>query len=217
MVELPLSKKIRRKKHIDIALAQDDLVRALYYYFPKAIIHGGTAIWRCFSGNRFSEDIDVYLSKKDISKLEAFKKALVEFGFETKKFKKTNNAFFFTLKHDNGAVVKFEGVIKEIKNPVTEGYELIDGNFMVVKTLSLEDFLSEKIDAYLNRYKVRDLYDVFFLLQKVSPQKSLKKKIKNFLDRYREPIDKKNLPSLIIVGTVPRVDDMLKTIQRWAK
>ncbi|MEM1546291.1 MAG: nucleotidyl transferase AbiEii/AbiGii toxin family protein [Candidatus Methanomethylicia archaeon] len=33
----------------------------IYNSFPEAVIHGGTAIWRCYGSNRFSEDVDVYL------------------------------------------------------------------------------------------------------------------------------------------------------------
>ncbi len=217
MVKLPLFKKIRRKEHINIAFAQDDLVRGLYYFFPKAVLHGGTAIWRCLSGNRFSEDVDVYLPKKGRNKLEDFKNVLADFNFEIKKFKKTDNAFFSTLKHSNGATIRFEGVIRDIKTFITESYELADGNFIVVNTLNLEEFLSEKIKAYLSRFKVRDLYDIFFLLQKISPKKSLKSKVNSFLEQYHEPADKKDLSALIIVGAVPKIDDMLKAIKKWAK
>jgi len=33
-----------------------------------------------------------------------------------------------------------------------------------VKTLSPEDLIKEKIKAYVNRRKVRDLYDIYYLL-----------------------------------------------------
>ena len=31
---------------------------------PDATLYGGTAIWRCYGGNRFSEDIHIYLSNR---------------------------------------------------------------------------------------------------------------------------------------------------------
>jgi predicted nucleotidyltransferase component of viral defense system len=61
MIALPLNKKLKKKIHKTIDLAQDILVLELYDKFPSTIIHGGTAIWRCYGNNRFSEDIDVYL------------------------------------------------------------------------------------------------------------------------------------------------------------
>jgi predicted nucleotidyltransferase component of viral defense system len=61
MVTLPIDKKLKKKIHKTVALAQDILVLELYDKFPSAVIHGGTAIWRCYGSNRFSEEIDVYL------------------------------------------------------------------------------------------------------------------------------------------------------------
>jgi predicted nucleotidyltransferase component of viral defense system len=40
----------------------------MYEKFPNAVIHGRTAIWRCYGSNRFSEDVDVYLQLKDKNK-----------------------------------------------------------------------------------------------------------------------------------------------------
>ena len=72
---IPINLKLKRKMHKDIAYAQDLIVEEIYNFFPKAVIHGGTAIWRCYNGNRFSEDIDVYI-KKDREKIEEFFKTL---------------------------------------------------------------------------------------------------------------------------------------------
>jgi len=58
---LPIDKKLKKRTHKIVALAQDILVMELYNSFTNAIIHGGTAIWRCYGSNRFSEDVDVYL------------------------------------------------------------------------------------------------------------------------------------------------------------
>ena len=41
------------------------------------ILHGGTVIWRCFAGNRFSNDIDAYLNPK-ISLKDAQDKGFIE-------------------------------------------------------------------------------------------------------------------------------------------
>ena len=68
MVVLPLHHKLKKKIHKTIALAQDILVMKMYEKFPNAIIHGETAIWRCYGSNRFSEDVDVYLQPKDKNK-----------------------------------------------------------------------------------------------------------------------------------------------------
>ncbi|MDI6643012.1 MAG: hypothetical protein QMD95_03060, partial [Candidatus Hodarchaeaceae archaeon] len=58
---VPLHRRMRRERHRRIARAQDTVVETLYRVFPKGVLHGGIAIWRCYSGNRFSEDVDAYL------------------------------------------------------------------------------------------------------------------------------------------------------------
>jgi len=55
MEKIPLHLKLKRKSHKDIARLQDIVIDVLYKIFPNAILHGGTAIWRCYNGNRFSE------------------------------------------------------------------------------------------------------------------------------------------------------------------
>lgn len=59
--KIPLNLKLKRKIQKDIAYAQDIIIEELYTFFSTAVLHGGTAIWRCYNGNRFSEDIDFYI------------------------------------------------------------------------------------------------------------------------------------------------------------
>ena len=61
--KIPLALRIKKAQHKEIAEAQDIVVEELYRIFSKAVFHGGTSIWRCYNGNRFSEDIDVYNQK----------------------------------------------------------------------------------------------------------------------------------------------------------
>jgi len=70
-LNIPLGLKIKKVKHRKIAEIQDIIVEKLYKYFENAVLHGETAIWRCYSGNRFSEDIDAYIQKQE-EKLSAF-------------------------------------------------------------------------------------------------------------------------------------------------
>ena len=57
-----LFNRLKKKLHREIALLQDELIDIIYSIEPNAVLHGGTAIWRCFQGNRFSEDLDFYLT-----------------------------------------------------------------------------------------------------------------------------------------------------------
>ena len=80
----PIIQQLKKQAHRDIARAQDLIVEVLFSIIASAVMHGGTAIWRCYQGNRFSEDIDVYLPK-DQQKLNAFFQKLQQQGFQIEK------------------------------------------------------------------------------------------------------------------------------------
>ena len=64
MTEIPPILKLRKRAQKDVAGAQDKIVEEIFKVFGKtAVLHGGTALWRCYKGNRFSEDVDVYIPK----------------------------------------------------------------------------------------------------------------------------------------------------------
>lgn len=55
-MEIPLEKRLKKRLHVDVGRLQDEAMEVLYSVDNTLVLHGGTAIWRCFSGNRFSED-----------------------------------------------------------------------------------------------------------------------------------------------------------------
>jgi predicted nucleotidyltransferase component of viral defense system len=217
MVVLPLHHKLKKKIHRTIALAQDILIMKMYEKFPNAVIHGGTAIWRCYGSNRFSEDVDVYLQPKDKNKktLEDFFDNLKALGFLIGKFKLTNNTLFSKLSYEN-VEIRFEAAFKDIK-PIVKPFELTDGTFMNVLTLSAEDLILEKIFAYRKRKKVRDVYDISFLLKFVNNRKKIEKKLKEFLETFEKPVDEKELSALIISGVAPSTKTILEEIASWVR
>lgn len=216
MVILPIGKKLKKKIHLEIAQAQDLLIMEIFQFFPNAVIHGGTAIWRCYGGNRFSEDIDLYLSSFSWQRLDNFAQSLKTRGFELEKFKKTNNSLFSKLKFRE-QTIRFEAILKNIKSYKTANFEMTDGTFIIVNTLKPEDIIQEKIDAYLKRRKIRDLYDVFFLLKLLEDKTKIKTPLKKILKEYQKPLDEKELKALLIVGAIPRTEDMLEEIKKWVK
>jgi predicted nucleotidyltransferase component of viral defense system len=216
-MRIPLYQKLRKKSHKDIALAQDILIIELYKKFPDAVIHGGTAIWRCYGSNRFSEDVDIYLPKKYKNKetLEDFFEQLKASGLQLIKFKLTNDTLFSKLNYGE-VEIRLEAVFKEVES-VLKAFELTDGNSINVLTLSAEDFILEKILAYKKRKMVRDLYDIYFLLNFVSDREKINNKLKDFAESIEKPLDEKNLPALIISGVSPKVDEMIKVVKAWVK
>ncbi|GBE19296.1 hypothetical protein BMS3Abin17_00016 [archaeon BMS3Abin17] len=211
MVDLPLILKLKKEMHKEIAKAQDIIIEELYKVFDRAVFHGGTAIWRCYKGNRFSEDIDVYIPR-DRKKIERLFENLKTRGFVIHK-KKIGERSLFSVLQLNRTIVRLEAIYKKAR-PELKEYELSEGNLITVYTLSPEELLREKVDAYLNRAKVRDLYDVFFLLRYVKNDKEIIPKLKKLINNFKQPFDEKDLKILIIEGVVPDIDTMLRYIKR---
>ena len=209
---IPLILKLKKSSQKEIAKAQDLIVEEIYKIFDKAIIHGGTSIWRCYNGNRFSEDIDMYIPK-EISKINDLFENLEKKGFRIIKKKVGKNSIYSNLEL-NRTIVRFEAIFKTI-NGVLKEYLTSEGNLITVYTLTPEELIKEKIDAYMRRYKVRDLYDLFFLLRYVKNKDNIKRELNYLIDNFKQPVDKKELKVLVIEGLTPDVDKMLQYIKTF--
>lgn len=207
---IPLILRIKKENHRNIARAQDIIMETLYEIFNDAVLHGGTGIWRCYQGNRFSEDIDVYI-KKDQNKINLLFNTFEKKGFIIKKKKISDKSIYSNLQFER-TQVRFEALFMKSKNILKE-YETIESNFLTVYTLTPEDFLFEKINTYIKRKKIRDLYDIFFLLRLTKPSNNLNEKLKGFIKNYEKPIDEKDLKTIIISGLVPNSEKMVQYIK----
>lgn len=193
-----------------MAKVQDLVVETLFSTFPEAVMHGGTAIWRCYNGNRFSEDIDVYLPR-NISKLDEVFDLLSRKGLVIEKKKIGENSLYSQLRLGNVSV-RFEALFKKVDGQLRE-YETIEGNQITISTLTPEEFIGEKVQAYLKRRKIRDLYDVFFLIRKIENQERINKDLIALIHNYKEPIDEPDLKILIIEGLVPSSEKMFEYLR----
>ncbi len=204
--------RLKKASHKEIAKAQDVLVDTMNSVFDVAVLHGGTAIWRCYGGTRFSEDIDVYI-KRDVERVDQFFKNLERKGCHVVKKKIGENSVYSTL-NVSGSLVRFEAVFKKVDGILKE-YEKVEGNLITVYALSAEELIVEKVDAYLNRRKIRDLYDIFFLLRYA--KEDMTSQLKKLIDYFVEPIDEKDLKVLILEGIVPTKDKMMQYIKDRVK
>lgn len=213
-MEIPLQLKLRKKVHKEIARLQDAVIDILYRIFPRAVLHGGTAIWCCYKGNRFSQDIDVYM-EKNTDKIELFFKELEKIGFKIIKKRIKENSLFSKLVFGE-TEIRFEAIFKKTVGIIKE-YETIEGVLTNVYTFSPEDLIEEKVDTYLNRRKIRDLYDIFFLLRYVEEPFKVSTKISMLLENFKEPVDAAQLKSLILFGAVPAKNEIIDHLSRWIK
>jgi predicted nucleotidyltransferase component of viral defense system len=212
MVEIPLILKLKRESHKKIAEAQDLVIRELYSIFNDAVLHGGTSIWRCYNGNRFSEDIDIYIPR-DVNKINLLFSNLEKRGFIVEKKKIGENSLYSNLKMD-GVFVRLEALFKKARGSLKE-YETVESNFITIYTLTPEELIIEKVDTYLKRLKIRDLYDIFFLLRFVKNKSEIKSKLEHLIKNFKKPADEKELKVILLEGIVPNTEKMLEYIGRY--
>ena len=209
-MEIPLFVRLKKETHRNIASAQDLIVHEVYNLLPKAVLHGGTGIWRCYYGKIFSEDLDFYFPK-DVKRIEILFNNLERMGFKILKKKISEKSVYSELEI-NRVSVRLEATFQRAKGIICD-YELCDGNIIKIYSLSIEDFMIEKINTYLKRQKIRDLWDVFFLIRSIRNPNTIKE-IKKLIENFKEPIDKEDLKTIILEGIVPSVKEMLDYIKR---
>jgi predicted nucleotidyltransferase component of viral defense system len=212
----PIMNRLTRTDFLALAEMQDRFIDMIYSFDKDFVLHGGTAIWRCYGGNRFSFDIDGYMrSRKEFDLLrnnitwEMAKKGIRLKNIWTME---TGGLFIYIPVMD-AIDLKVELVkAKQKINPIRVNYERVDGSLFSVLTLTAEDFILEKINAYESRRYIRDLYDIYQLISKVENQNRIKRKLRRFIDAINPPINEHELDPIIISGVTPTVKDMVKYI-----
>ncbi|PIN85296.1 MAG: hypothetical protein COV47_02910 [Candidatus Diapherotrites archaeon CG11_big_fil_rev_8_21_14_0_20_37_9] len=212
-MDIPLKNRLRKRSQIELAELQDEAVDILYTVDPKAVFHGGTAIWRCYNGNRFSEDLDFYTpAGKNLE--EKLSKESAKRGLILTKFRKTENSIYSRIS-DTQTEVSLE-LTTRTKKCIPVFYKKADGNTQNVLSLTPEELIIEKAKAFSNRKLIRDIYDVYFLLNQANIQK-VKTKLSEIMRKSIIPVDEKNLKALLYSGAVPSFKHMESAIKRAVK
>ncbi len=198
-MDIPLLMRLRKQAHREVALLQDEVVEVLYSDFEnfKPVLHGGTAIWRCYKGNRFSEDLDFY-AKPGSGFKEAFARQMESRGLQISKWKETENLIFVKIANE-GNEVRLEINLKKMPKSIVGEFEKANGGVLGIYTLSATALLEEKMQAYQNRRLVRDIYDVYHL----SGIAKAPTHLKNFLKNLAPPLDEENLKTIVYSGVAP--------------
>ncbi|MFH1106449.1 MAG: nucleotidyl transferase AbiEii/AbiGii toxin family protein [Candidatus Micrarchaeota archaeon] len=206
-MRIPLDKRLKKRLHRDVGYLQDELVEILYSIAPDMVLHGGTAVWRCFGGTRFSEDLDFYVPvlRQDFG--ERLKAALSARGLQLLKFKQTENLVFAKVS-GREAEVRVEINFSRKVSSAPLAFEKMGGSAFIVFSLSLEDLVLEKAAAYSSRRFARDIFDVYFLCLQLEDDAQVKARLSGFSRSLPEPVDEGNLAATIYSGAVPTFKQM---------
>jgi predicted nucleotidyltransferase component of viral defense system len=197
---------------LKLANLQDFVLEIIYDKIdPTALLYGDTAIWRCYGGQRFSEDIDIYM-RSDL--LEEFINSLPKYGL---KLTWRNDEFPSNVRIDNRdtslLLESKEGNAESIIKP----YFRVDGSPMTIGVLSPTELLTRKIEAYNGRRLIRDIYDIYILTRYLNPNDyTVKTRLSGFFNNIIAPFDEGILSSLIYSGNSKlNFSLMLKYITGW--
>ncbi|MEW6009107.1 MAG: nucleotidyl transferase AbiEii/AbiGii toxin family protein [Candidatus Omnitrophota bacterium] len=139
-------------------------------FLNSLILGGGTMLRLCFGLERFSVDLDFWVIKK-VNFAKLFKD-LKEFLAGNYAIKDSAHKFYtllFEIKsRDYPRSLKLE-IRKEKKKIRTEpaiAYSKYSNMQVLLRVVSLKDMMREKINAFLDRRQIRDVFDIEFLLKK---------------------------------------------------
>lgn len=137
------------------------------------IFGGGTMLRLCHGLDRYSVDLDFWVTKKIdwIRFYSRMEKYLMQF------YKLTDSAnkhytILFELKSPQfprSLKIEIRKEAKIIKTDTSIAYSPNSTVQVMMKTVALEDMMKSKIDAFLSRREIRDAYDMEFLLKRGVP------------------------------------------------
>lgn len=244
-------RRIAEIKHLTIRNAEKDYLLELLLYFlsddrRSLVFKGGTALFKFYNLNRFSEDLDFDAIGKrfDVDKIiKKINRNLELAGMQRTLSEKieysneTNIRFAIRGPLYNGNKNSMSRVtinISKRERPISPIMKLLISTYPEIPSfelsvLDIEEIAAEKIRCILTREKPRDIYDLWFLSKKgITLDVSLvNKKLKiykltfnknEFIKKVNEKqkMWKRDLKDLII-GTLPEFDAVVTELVDWSK
>ncbi len=206
----------------------------------KLVFKGGTALYKFYGINRFSEDLDFTLNRGTIDRkffelvlqdlwqlnLKGWIKAYDEYRNEI-----NVHLRFAGLLYDGNVETLCSASINISLRETTSDpkIEFLISSYDIpafsVPIMQDVEILAEKVRAILTRDKARDIYDLWFLLKKgvkfdeqLANRKLKIHKLKYFKEKLFEKIAKLKVSWLsdlgsLIIGEVPRFEDVILYIK----
>lgn len=213
-MELPISGLLKRRIELETAQLEDDVISMLAGITDRMALHGGTAIWRCYGGKRFSTGIGLYVWDPDFK--ESFISTAGKIGVEVPKFREKGVTFIHVRKNNTEINVEPRNMEKEA---ILMPYERIDGSKMNMLVMSPEDLVLEKIEAYTDRRAYKDLYDITILLNSIKYPNKIRAALLHFTKSIPKPDeDVQSLAEFratVYAGVIPTYEKMGGFISRW--
>ena len=243
--------RIAEIKHLTIRNTEKDyLIELLLYILSddrrSLVLKGGTALYKFYNLNRFSEDLDFDVVGKrfDIDKMiKKIIRHLELAGMQRTIFEKTEHGNEINIRFairgplydgSKNSMSRVTINISKRERPISPSMKLLISTFPEIPSfelsvLNIEEIAAEKIRCIITREKPRDIYDLWFLSKKgITLNVSLiNKKLKiykltfnqkKFIEKVieKQKMWKRDLQDLII-GNLPEFDDVVTELVDWSK
>ncbi|MGM0442519.1 MAG: nucleotidyl transferase AbiEii/AbiGii toxin family protein [Elusimicrobiota bacterium] len=171
----------------------------------RLIFVGGSMLRLCYELNRFSVDLDFWISGNSGCDYESLYMRIETFLKKNYEVTDSANKFNTLLFEIRSAQYPRRLKIKIRKKTFNQGVQAIaysefSTKQVLVNTLPLETMMSEKINAFLERNEIRDIFDVEFLVKKGVKLQETPETLKKLLNKIEKLSDndyKVKLGSLI--------------------
>ncbi len=229
-------KEYAKITNLNIGQAEKDyfqtiLLFILYQeYGNELVFKGGTALKKCYGLDRFSEDLDFTCLKEiDIKKIEnGLKRFNLEFESETNSYKeglkiilRINGPLYVGIRNSLcKLVIDFSFRENVLLKPLIKSI----GRFLEeipqfdVFVMQEKEILAEKIRAIMTRNKARDVYDLWFLLNKNTSFD--KEFVEKKLAYYKNKWDKKDFINKLMLKEIiweSELKPLLKEVPKFNK
>ncbi len=156
----------------------------------KLIFCGGTMLRLCYGLNRFSVDLDFWLIKKvNVNSVFLLLKNYIEQSYNVIDAQNKFYTILFEIKsqkYPRSLKIEIRKEPKKVKIEKAIAFSRFSDIQVLVNVPTLQDVMLAKINAFLDRKEIRDVFDIEFLLKRgihLPSNKELLKKLLNNIEK----------------------------------
>jgi len=243
--------KIGETKHLSLRNTEKDYLLELLLYIlsddrRSLVFKGGTAIYKFYNLNRFSEDLDFDIVGKRFDADKTIKKIIRNLeltGMQRTIFEKTDHGNEINIRFairgplydgNKNSMSRITINMSKRERPISPLEKLLVATYPEIPSfelsvLDVSEMAAEKIRCIMTREKPRDIYDLWFLSKKniIIDISLVNKKLKIYgltfnLEAFLEKISekrnmwKRDLQDLLI-GTLPEFNIVVNELEVWCR
>lgn len=138
-------------------------------FLTQLIFGGGTMLRLCHGLDRFSVDLDFWIIKDLELKFFENMKAYLAKHYDIKDSVKKFYTILFELKsniYPRSLKLEIRREVKKIHVEQVIAYSKYANTQVFLKAVSLNDMMESKLEAFLDRQEIRDVFDIEFLFKR---------------------------------------------------